>query len=110
MRPMILKEYSNSIVLVNLEHVPKQFILNDYVASITKLPDSKNISIGVITHDKNRETKDEILEFYYGPVFLGHVLNQLENTEDFILTGKGIYSPERYVGPEFFLSPYPFYP
>jgi hypothetical protein len=51
----IVKEYSNSIVLINIDNAPGQFVLSGYLKSIQNLPDARSISIGIITHEKPGE-------------------------------------------------------
>lgn len=61
----ILKEYSNSIVLINGDHAPRRFVVNDYVVSIKKLPDSRSISIGIITHEKLKKNEAVSAKYEY---------------------------------------------
>ncbi|MBN2440525.1 MAG: hypothetical protein JXJ04_04250 [Spirochaetales bacterium] len=58
----IVKEYSNSIILINVNLAPVQFNLFEYINTIKKIPDSKNISIAIPSYDKsmkNESSKDQ---------------------------------------------------
>ncbi|MBN2533130.1 MAG: hypothetical protein JXB88_09565 [Spirochaetales bacterium] len=53
----VLKEYPNSIVLINRDNTPKPFVMKSYVDAIKRIPDSRGISIGIITHEKPKENE-----------------------------------------------------
>lgn len=55
----ILKEYPNSIVLIDKDHAPGNFLLKNYIESIKKLPDARSISVGIISGETLKADKAE---------------------------------------------------